>query len=86
MNFMHFHNSSTQIFDYHIILIMIGNAHKESGDKLLLILVRDQGLYTIKTDCSGKMVAAFTIKEKNYLIVSLSCQLVLLFSDLYLWY
>ena len=25
-------------------------------------------MYIIKTDCSGKMVVAFTIKEKNYLI------------------
>ena len=45
---------------------MTGNAHKESCHKLLsLILVREQELYVIKTDCSGEMMAAFTIKEKH---------------------
>ena len=44
---------------------MTGNAHKESYHKLLLILVREKGLYLIKTDCSGKMVVAFTIIEKK---------------------
>ena len=62
---------------------MTGNAHKESCHKLSLILVREQGL--IKADCSGKMVVAVTIKEKNYLTVSLFCQLVLTLSYLYLW-
>ena len=42
---------------------MTGNAHKESCHKLSLILVREQGL--IKADCSGEMMVAFTIKEKN---------------------
>ena len=42
---------------------MTGNAHKESCHKLSLILVREQGL--TKTNCSGEMVIAFTIKEKN---------------------
>ena len=65
MNFMHFHNSSTRNCDHHILLIMTGNAYKESCNKLSLILVREQGLYIIKTDCSGEMVVAFTIKEKN---------------------
>ena len=56
------------------------HAHKESCHKLLsLILVREQGLYIIKTDCSGKRIVAFTIKEKNYLMVSLFCQLALPF-------
>ena len=61
MNFMHFHNSSTRNCDHHILLIMTGNAHKESCHKLLLILVREQRL--IKTDCSGKIVVAFSIKK-----------------------
>ena len=66
MNFMHFHNSCTQNCDYHILLIMTGNAHKESCHKLLsLILVRKHGLSIIKTDCRGKMAVAFTIKEKT---------------------
>ena len=65
MNFMHFHNSSTQNCDYHILLIMTGNVHKESCHKLFLMLVREQELYIIKTDCSGKMVVAFTITEKK---------------------
>ena len=63
MNFMHFHNSSTRNCDHHIPLIIIGNAHKESCHKLLLILVREHELYIIKTDCSVKMVVAFTIKK-----------------------
>ena len=83
MNVMHFHNSSTQNCDHHILLIMTGNAHKESCHKLSLILVREQGLYIIKTDCSGKMVVAFIIKEINYLMVSLFCDVVLLLSYLY---
>ena len=45
---------------------MTGNAHKESCHKLSLILMREHGLYIIKTDCSGKMVVAFTIKEKLF--------------------
>ena len=40
MNFMHFHNSCTRNCDRHILLIMTGNAHKESCYKLLLTLVR----------------------------------------------
>ena len=79
MNFMHFHNSSTPNCDHHILLIMNGNAHKESCHKLWLIRVREKGLYIIKTDCSGKIVVAFTIKEKNYSMVSLFCQSVLPF-------
>ena len=43
---------------------MTGNAHKESCHKLSFVLVREQGL--IKTDCSGKVVVAFTIKEKLF--------------------
>ena len=84
MNFMYFHNFYTRDRDHHILLIMTGNAHKESCHKLLLILVREQGLYIIKTDCSGEMVVACTIKEKNYLMVRLFCQLVLPLSYLYL--
>ena len=86
MNFMHFHNASTRNCDHHVLLIMTGNVHKESCHKLLLILVRELGLYIIKTDCSGKMVVAFTIKEKYYLMGSLFCQLALPLSYLYLWY
>ena len=66
---------------------MTGNVHKESCHKLLsLIPVKEQGLYIIKTDRSGKMVVAFTIKEKIYLLINLFCQLVLPLSHLYLWY
>ena len=86
MNFKYFHNFSTRNCDHHILLMMTGNAHKESCHKLLLILVREHGLYIIKTDCSGEIVVAFTIKEKIYLMISLFCQLVLLLSYLYLWY
>ena len=77
INFMHFHNSWTRNCDHHILFIMTGNAHKEFCPKLLLILVSEQGLYRIKTDCSGEMVVAFTIIEINYLMVSLFCDVVL---------
>ena len=83
---MHFYNSSTRNCDHHILLIMTGNAHKESCHKLSLILVREHELYMIKTDCSGKMVIAFTIKENNHLVISLFCHLMLPLSYLYLWY
>ena len=76
MNFMHFHNSCTQNCDYHVFLIMTGNAHKESCHKLSLILVRMQGLYIITTDCSGKTILLSQFKKKN-LMVSLFCELVL---------
>ena len=66
MNFMHFHTSSTQNCDHYILLIMTGNAHKQSSHKLFLILVREQGLYIIKSDSSGKIMLAFTIKEMYY--------------------
>ena len=65
MNFMHFHHSSTQNCDNHILSIMTDNVHKESCHKLSLILVREQGMYVIKTDCSGPMVVAFRIKKKT---------------------
>ena len=67
MNFMHFHNSPTRSCDYQILLIMTGHAHKGSCHKLSsLILVSEQGLYIIKTDCSGKIVVAFTMKKKLF--------------------
>ena len=62
---------------------MTGIAHKESGHKLLLILVREQGLYIIKTDSSGEMVVASIITEINYLMVSLFCDVVLPLSCLH---
>ena len=79
INFMHFHNSFTRNCDHHVLLIMTGNAHKESCHKLLLILVREHGLYVIKTDCSGKIMLAFTIAETSYLLVSLFSDVVLPF-------
>ena len=45
--------------------------------KLLLIPVREKGLYIVKTDCSDKMVVGFTTKEKSYLLVSVFFNLVL---------
>ena len=45
---------------------MTGNAHNESCHNLLLILVREQGLYIIKTDCSGERMVAFTIIKKLF--------------------
>ena len=47
--------------------MMIDNAYKESCHNLFSsILVREHGLYVIKTNCSGKVVVAFTIKEKLF--------------------
>ena len=86
MSFMHFHNSFTRNCDHHILVIMAGNDHKEFCRKLSLILVREQELCIIKTDCSSKMVVTFTIIEINYLMVSLFFELVLPLSYLYLWY
>ena len=40
---MHFHNSCTRNCDHHIVLIMTGNAHKESCHKLSFILVKKKG-------------------------------------------
>ena len=53
--------------DHHNSLNHTGNAHKESCHKLLLILVLvgEQELYIIKTDCSDKKAVAFTIEEKT---------------------
>ena len=54
---------------------MTGNAHKEFCHKLLSsTLVREQGLYIIKTNCSGKIVVGFTIKEEIYSMESLFCR------------
>ena len=64
MSFKHFHNS-TRNCDHYILLITAGNAHKQSCHKVLFILVREQGLCIIKTDCSDEMVVAFAIKEKT---------------------
>ena len=86
MNFMHFHNSCTQNCDYHILLIMIGNAHKESCHKLSLCLSRRKDWNTIKIDGSDQMVVTFTITEINYLVVSSFWDVVLPLSNLYFWY
>ena len=85
MIFMHFRNFCTGNCDHYILLIMTGNVHKESCLKILLILilVREKGLYIIKTVCSDKMMVPFTIKEKNYLSVSLFSNVVLPVSYLY---
>ena len=64
---------------------MTGNAHKESGHKLSLILVREKGLYINKTDCSGQMVIAFTIKQIKLFNGKPIFVVVLPFSYLYLW-
>ena len=44
LSLMYFHNSSTRNRDHHILLIITGNAHKESCHRLSLILVREQEL------------------------------------------
>ena len=55
MIFVHFQNSSTRNCDHHILLIMAGNAHKESCHKLSLTL-KGEGI-EIETQ-SKLMVAA----------------------------
>ena len=77
MNFMHFHNSCSRNCDHHTLLIMTGNAHKESCLKLSLIFMMEHWLYIIKTDCSGIMVVAFTITKIKYFVVSLFCNVEL---------
>ena len=52
---------------------------------ILLILLREHGLYILKTDGSGKMAVAFTIKEINYLMISLFCDVALPLSYSYLF-
>ena len=81
---MHFQNSCTRNCDHHILLIMTGNAHKESCLKLNINTCEKEGIVHIKTDCSDKMVVTFTINEKNYLLVSLFFDGVLLLSYFYL--
>ena len=39
---------------------------KNLATKLLLILLKEKGLYIIKTDWSGKKVVAFAIKENLF--------------------
>ena len=64
MNFMNFHNASTQSCDHHILLIMTGNAHKESCYKLLLILVRENEL--LKLMVAAKWWLLSQLKKKLF--------------------
>ena len=68
MNFMHFHNSCTRNCDYHILLIMTGNAHKESSLKLsfILILVRAKGLFISKLIVGTKWWLLSQLKKKLF--------------------
>ena len=71
--------------DHHILLIMTGNAHKESCLKLLLILilVREKGLYMLKLIVATKWWLLSQLK-KNFLLVSLFSDVALPLSYLYL--
>ena len=60
-----FTNSCSRNCDHYVLFIITGNDYKESCYKLFLILMREQGLCIIKSNCSGKMVIAFTIEEKT---------------------
>ena len=84
---MHFQNSFTQNCDHHVLLIMTGNAHKDFCLKLLLILilVREKGLYILKLIVATKWWLLSQLK-KNYSLVSLFSDVVLPLSYLYLWY
>ena len=66
---MHFHNSctGTRNCDHHILLIMTGNVHKESYHKLLLILVREQGLYISKLIIAAKWWLLSQLNKKLFI-------------------
>ena len=66
---MHFQNSSTQNCDHHILLIMTGNAHKESCLKLLLIfiLVREKELYLLKLIVATKWWLLSQLNKKLFI-------------------
>ena len=69
MVFMHFQNSCTQNCDHHILLIMTGNAHKESCLELLLILilVREKELYILKLIVATKWWLLSQLKKKLFI-------------------
>ena len=73
---MHFQNSCTRNCDNHILLIMTGNAHKESCN--IWLILKGEGIET-----QSKLMVAFTITRINYLVVSLFCDIVLPFSHVY---
>ena len=41
---MHFHNSCTRNRDHHILLIMTGNAHKESLPQIIVNTCQEEGI------------------------------------------
>ena len=69
MIFMHFQNFCTQNSDDHILLIMTGNVHKESYLKLLLILifVREKGLYIMKLIVATKWWLLSQLQKKLFI-------------------
>ena len=67
MNFMHFHSSCTQNCEHHILLIMTGKAHKESCNKLSLILVRKKGLHMSKLIIAAKWQLLSQLKKKLFI-------------------
>ena len=64
---MHFQNSCTQNCGHHSLLIITGNTHKESCLKLLLILipVREKGLYILKLIVATKWWSFSQLKKKT---------------------
>ena len=86
---MHVNNSCTCSGNRLIPLRLAMLKNKESCHKLtstLLKSVGDEGLKRSKNDGDGQMLVVFTITELNYIMVSIFCDLVRLFSYLYLWY
>ena len=91
MIFMHFQNSCTRNCDHHVLLIMTGNAHKESCHKLLSIL-KGEGIETQ----SQLMVATlwwllsqlheYLFSDKSILRYGAASFLCILAGYLYLWY
>ena len=66
---MHFQNPCTQNCDHHILLIITGNAHEESCLKLLLILivVKEKGLYILKLILATKWWLLSQLKKKLFI-------------------
>ena len=87
--FMHFHNSCARNDGHFTLLIKTGIAHKE---RTLSQAIRNsfkkcEGSFeTVKTDNGGQMIVVFTIKEINYSVASLFCDLVQPRLHVYLWY
>ena len=87
---MHLHMSCSRNGDNHILSIKTGNVYRQRVLPQTITntfkMWEGERLKHNQNDGSGQMVVAFTIAKLNYLIVSLFCDLVRPFSQLYLLY